>query len=276
MSKIPIPIPQKSTSIVNLLEQVIIFKSDKAYSAIFEILKPIIFNNLKGQKIGNKEIDKDSFYNWLFAWFWTNKSGRSKLFVSYEKIIKKIEDGEVKTEEEQKKAFINYCSVIFRQTAISEYSKELNVLNQNVLVVYSPPSSDEENDCQDVFEKNKCFTLSFINEIYYSEQIDAISNTLEKIPNKYAIPLILKSKPIFEVFGLSDEQLNWLSEISGKPKADLSMIIDNESHKNSKKKFPLSSNFIAELFNTSQNNVDKRFKRALKMLKDYLNEQELL
>ena len=268
---------EKVPSIQKLLEKVISFEDSKAYSAIFKILEPIIYNNIKG-----KNIDKYDFYNWLFSWFWSNKSGKNKFFASYKKLIEKIDNGDIKSNEEQLTWFKNYCSVIIRGTAISEYLKELNTVDSQSPIVSRKQETPDGSfiDIIEYFinkkEGKKAKNNNIINIIYLHETFKIIEDALNSMKEKDAVPLILKSKPLYEIIGLSDKQMNWLSEISSIPNEELEKILDDESQKNHDKKFLFSSNFIAKLINIKSNTVDKRVVRSLEKLRNLLNPEDLL
>jgi len=223
------------------------------------------------QKVAYKTLNIENpneFTLWFITYLFQDQK---RLNSAYESTLKKTKNQDLETLEQQEKYFKNYLAKIIKTNAKEKYLKEIQSETKSL---DDKPNKESNKTYHEIIEDKRPSSLEAKCQ---NITIDNIAKYIDKLEFKQSVPLILKSKTLYSIIKLSDEQLKWINERSGMSVQEVEETIEKEFWENldekldinneKQTKYPLSSKFIGEILGLSPANVDQIAKRTLAKLK---------
>jgi len=215
----------------------------------------------------------DEFCTWFFGWLSTKQC---RLQNAFARLNAEIKAGRVTCAEEQELCFKNYLSKVIR-SAFVEYQREIASGPQHLTVISADASADSSDDAQysildDMrnftrFDTQKLFGSESVSQISFEETIATITDVVHNMDSADAVPLILKTRSLYELIGLGKKHVRWFAACCKMKSRALRALLENEYLANQGRKYPFSATFIARLLGIQPSTVDQRAHRALEKLR---------
>jgi hypothetical protein len=190
--------------------------------------------------------DWDEFQSWFPGWlFW-----KRKLHSAYRALLQKVNTGECPTPETQAGYLGNYLAGIVR-TALADFHKDRTARE----TTRDPQLLAQTEGPGPPVPASPGGDLAL-----------HVRSALAKLQPELRVPLVLKE---YDALGpLSEEDLHWTANLSGRPAPEVRGAIDAEAGHHRGRRFPLSSAFIGRLLGIEPgpdgrcSTVDQRVRRA--------------
>lgn len=199
---------------------------------IDDLVRRAFYRHAAGREV---EEFLQQFPGWLFI--------RDKVSMVEVALRKKIDAGEVSGPEQEERFARNYLAKVI-QSAVAEFYRE------------SPRHDDSHS--ADVLRAESTEPAS-------DDRMELVAEELLKFALPDRVPFRLRH---YAILGpMPDDELEFIEQQSGLPRAKAAELIENESRRNQTRDYPLSSAFIAQLVGITDddpksNVVNQRIRRA--------------
>lgn len=222
----------------------------------------------------------DEFADWFFGWL---AAYSHRVQNALTRLNEEITAGRVTTTEQQERFFKSYLGRIIG-SAFVEFLKEQRgaPLDIRLLSGDISASDDVSNDGAEpppLFDQMDQFDPNTVDSLFgrglpdivaRDELITLVMRALELIGPDLAVPLVLKSRPLYELVDLPATHIKWIARQCGKSRREVERLIEQEYDNHPDGKYPFKSAFIATLLDISPANVDQRAHRGLIRLREAL------